>query len=1021
MPFSIYEGGLVNCYHLAVNEDAQGLGFALYHCSNMKWWLVLYCCLGYVLHVHAQTPVFRWINNTNGLPTNAIYYLHQDKRGFIWIAHDRGLTRYDGKKFKHFNNVSQRGRSLTNIMETGDSVIWCQDFAGNFFYVQNDSLMLEQRIVSNGMYAPASIFNERYLVHPNASHIYYFDTKKHQPLYRKSIGANVFHASYGANTGYAIGALEIIEFDLKGFKRSIRKHPKPSSDKESVFFVKEIGSRIVGFYKSWSPHVALIDGPTEGLQVPDLPSSAFIKEVFITKADVWICTSSGVYWYDTLLRPKTKGPILVDFAVSNVTQDREGNFWISSTDKGIAFVPNLSLTLSPVETVGITAFSNIERNNTLKIGTSRNQVYTFNTLTNEIQPYVTIPYNHEVIDLYEIPNTNYLLVGNNAIHLYDGKQPVWSLANSGKSFTYVKDNMFIAAVTTGSIALNINRTIKQRPIWLGPPTPDDPSMLKLNYLTVRSVNARGRYVYYDTASKFLWIATSNGLGCIDSVGRFQDLKYPNGSEVYASQILPYKNGITIVGTFATGVSLWQNNKVIKTYRQENNQLANNTIYKMDIDGDVLWLVSDYAVQALNLVTDELRVYSKADGLPQVEIKDIKCSNGKVFLATSLGIVSFPTNMPSKNERKPIIALLSVRYNNKKLLEGKNGIYHLLHKQNEVDIEYGLLAYKTGDEIKVQYRINGGRWIDHNSDTRSLHLASLLPGSYEVDIIAINEDSMVATPLTVNIKVAYPFWLQWWFILLVLLAVIGLVRSYLRNRVKEIEQKNALEAQKLQLEQELQKSMLAAIKSQMNPHFLFNALNTIQSYIYTNDKENASQYLGRFSELTRMILDMSNRENIPLSDEIKALKLYLSLEKIRFDESLVYDITIAKDISIELIHIPSMLIQPYVENAIKHGLLHKRGAKKVTVAFELRENGIQVTIDDNGIGRERSLQLNALKRKRHNSFATSANEKRLEILNRGLGSNAISLHYTDKYDEHGNASGTTVTIHIPFITVRQPAS
>lgn len=125
-----------------------------------------------MMHVHAQTPVYRWINNTNGLPTNAIYYLHQDKRGFIWIAHDRGLTRYDGKKFKHFNNVSQRGRSLTNIMETGDSVIWCQDFAGNFFYVQNDSLMLEQRIVSNGLYAPACIFNERYLVHPNTKYIY---------------------------------------------------------------------------------------------------------------------------------------------------------------------------------------------------------------------------------------------------------------------------------------------------------------------------------------------------------------------------------------------------------------------------------------------------------------------------------------------------------------------------------------------------------------------------------------------------------------------------------------------------------------------------------------------------------------------------------------------------------------------------------------------------------------------------------------------------------------------------------
>ena len=207
-------------------------------------------------------------------------------------------------------------------------------------------------------------------------------------------------------------------------------------------------------------------------------------------------------------------------------------------------------------------------------------------------------------------------------------------------------------------------------------------------------------------------------------------------------------------------------------------------------------------------------------------------------------------------------------------------------------------------------------------------------------------------------------------------------------------------------------MLSSIKSQMNPHFIFNALNTVQSYIYTNNKENASLYLGKFSELTRNILDMSNKEKVTLAEEIRALQLYVELEQLRFEDKLSYSFDIDKNISTETITIPSMLIQPYVENAIKHGLMHQKDLWKLLISFSLKDNSIEVIIDDNGVGRKASEAINKQRNKNHNSFATAANEKRLDILNKGL-EKSISLFCIDKIDQNGYAKGTTMILNIPF--------
>ncbi|HNN31254.1 MAG TPA: histidine kinase, partial [Chitinophagaceae bacterium] len=226
-------------------------------------------------------------------------------------------------------------------------------------------------------------------------------------------------------------------------------------------------------------------------------------------------------------------------------------------------------------------------------------------------------------------------------------------------------------------------------------------------------------------------------------------------------------------------------------------------------------------------------------------------------------------------------------------------------------------------------------------------------------------------------------------------------------------KIAEELKKSKLQEEARQSQLASLKAQMNPHFMFNALNSIQEYILLSDKRLANMYLGKFADLMRLILDQSNKEIISLEEELKILNLYLELEALRFEENFEYIIQ-KENIEDEAeINIPAMLIQPYVENAIKHGLLHKQGLKKISIHFKLQKNKLLCVVEDNGIGRKRSGEINALRNKKYTSFATGATQKRLELLNQN-NPNLIVVNYTDLTLNNTTYIGTKVSIVIPII-------
>jgi hypothetical protein len=265
--------------------------------------------------------------------------------------------------------------------------------------------------------------------------------------------------------------------------------------------------------------------------------------------------------------------------------------------------------------------------------------------------------------------------------------------------------------------------------------------------------------------------------------------------------------------------------------------------------------------------------------------------------------------------------------------------------------------------------------------------------------------------------------QWFYIVGVALAFLSTALFIVyRSRAKQTRLENQLvkERAEYQLGEATQRNRLiqatlTALISQMNPHFIFNALNTIQSYIYTNNKSSAGHYLGKFSELTRKILDNSSKEIISLEDEIEMLQLYIDIEKARFGDTFNASVVIDPALDSEDIFLPPMLIQPHVENAIKHGLLHKKGDRELLISIKRHnsdDKDIEIVIDDNGIGRPQSMLLNN-HNKAHRSFATTATEKRIELINRILGQK-IKLEIIDKTNGDGGAEGTRVLLVISVV-------
>jgi sensor histidine kinase YesM len=219
--------------------------------------------------------------------------------------------------------------------------------------------------------------------------------------------------------------------------------------------------------------------------------------------------------------------------------------------------------------------------------------------------------------------------------------------------------------------------------------------------------------------------------------------------------------------------------------------------------------------------------------------------------------------------------------------------------------------------------------------------------------------------------------------------------------------------RISLENELRLTQQNALKAQMNPHFIFNVLNSIKSFIYENDKKNAIRYLSDFSNLVRKVLDLSDKPLVYLEQELEILKVYIELESMLLVNDFSYNIEIDRSVDLHVIQIPSLIIQPYIENAFKHGLRHKKGEKnlEIKIKYDVIDSLLYVEIYDNGIGRDAAKNINKAHKKNHDSFAISAIDKRIQLLNYSR-KDIVGVEINDIFiGKETNGTSVKIRIHV----------
>ncbi len=462
-----------------------------------------------------------------------------------------------------------------------------------------------------------------------------------------------------------------------------------------------------------------------------------------------------------------------------------------------------------------------------------------------------------------------------------------------------------------------------------------------------------------------------------------------------------------ITTSDNGIVAYKNGKVIKIINDKEG-LSSNICKTLFIEGNSLWVGTDKGINKINTNNGKYNIikYSTSDGLPSNTINALYVKDSIVWVGSPAGLTYFNENSIS-NSSICNLQMLGIYVSGKEIKI--DSAFNLSYKNSNINFEYAGISFRSGGEIIYNYKLTGldNEWKSTTSN--NLDYKSLPAGDYKLELYAVNKYGIKSNTITINFLVDSPFWKSIWFYLLTATAAFSIIIILFNRRNKitkqRLEEKNKFQKQFAALEQQ-------ALQSQMNPHFIFNCLNSIQQYILTNDKEKANQYLTEFAALIRQTLNISSQKTITVAEEASYLKKYLDMERMRFGDTFNYSIDMDAEVKADYIAMPALLLQPYVENSLRHGIRYKtEGGGKIEISFSLKDDNLYCSVKDNGVGRNKAATLKSKQHIEYQSKGMSLTGKRIELLN-NINERKIIVTVTDLLKENNSAAGTLVEINIP---------
>lgn len=961
---------------------------------NVGLFIFYQFCLG-VAYSLAQSPYFHRFTDSDGLPSSTIYDIIQDKKGYIWLGTNAGLCRYDGYEFEIIEVPNSRGSAFHGFQQDGTGVIYFRNFNGQFFslsqqVVREIELPWHTMKSSNAFSLGAS--GDIWFV---GDYLYAYSPKSKK---WKSFSLPT-KDDYRMTNGNPLLGLSI-------FNNRIVYLFNPES---GVFRKLQDFSSGEIFKCVWLKGSLFVISTQHEMYRYNFEEDKWFffaqSKNLVTRmaqdqqGNYWICSPKGLEFLEVeALKVTKQRHFLRNRFVSQMLEDREGNLWFSTVGSGLFLVPNrevinFNADNSPLAFEQINCLAQDTEGN-LILGNNGNQVYVLSPEGQLINTY-RLP-EGDVECLFFDENRQKLWVENRKLLLIDSKTGKIE-AQFAAGFTpkhislYRGDNLIVAAGNAG-YALSFGEKEVLSPAYR-----QNFKMMSDKLLQLR--NTRSRATLAERDAKRFWIAYADGLFYYEN-GQAYEVRSAENETIIAVDFSEDERGNIWVGTSRQGVFRIKN-KQVQEHLHLKNHLISNFCRVVKAADEKLYIGTDKGLQIYDIHLQTSQVFSKQDGLPSNEIKDILLKKEQIYLATSSGLSVLNKNLKAINPNPPLIYITGFKIWEKEQALAKS--YQLAHDQNNLKIEFRGLSFRSIGKFQYKYRLLGlnPEWIYIESSVNFVRYASLPPGNYTFELKALNEDGVESQKTArLQIRIAYPFWQKWWFVVLMILLGASLISTIFISRIRAIRRQNALE-------KALQQANLSALKLQMNPHFIFNAISAIQYYMSKpENSRQASRYLAKFAKLVRRVLVGSRQEYISFREEVNLLEDYLSLQSLMQEKPFSYHIRVAPEIDLAQLAIPPMFAQPIIENAVEHGIRHlTEGEGRIELDFSLSSDYIILEIVDNGVGLEEAKSLGA-SAEAYESLASKITKERIEAFRK-------STKKDIKFEIIALEQGTKVVFHLPY--------
>lgn len=875
----------------------------------------------------------------DGLPSNTVYDVIQDDRGYMWFGTDAGLSRFDGYEFTNFElKDGLPDMDILKFFKDSSGNIWMYSFNGNIGYLKEDSIFSS----ANNNLIPSLDYSSRITqilelggkIYISAYHgtVKIYNPKDQsviEPPINDLLGTYICECQgklFGVissltrkpprrDNEVAIG-LSLVQFN-----------PNPTNETD---FYKELMLDSQRFLRRGLGYLICIDellishsntidaNSLKVLNTNDLTSyfSSQVPEPGIRilsvrslNGRVFVHTTIGLYEYF----PESDQFLLRHMQEDNTANfiDHEGNTWLTSLKDGVLFKPvnkvkNSGLTIPEIDQM------TVDGDQILLVGQQNRLIL----LNSKLEKEKEIILKGRAGFKYLQPYHHLVILGSNSnFILLDPKTgEIIRQIDMNVRAAYVRDStLYIASSRSRITQLNLTTGEEQVYIWKNG---------RINDLLVRKDS--------------ILLATDRGFFIVD--------KQFNLTKTLVE-------GVRVAQILADEDQLWLPTTGKGLLKLKNGEITN---YSLDIgikqtiaeqallNDDVLWVASNKELFKIDLKNNSFKIIDNSDGLASTKNRDMALFAGKVLIAQDDNIKYIDLNTVfNEPENFPLI-IDGIKGTDGRNYENKHD--EIPHNVGTLQLTFKALLFRNQSNVTYRYRLyeylaNPPQWSV--SRVKTVNYSELDPGRYTFEVSAKTKNSQWSHLKTLSFTIIPAYWQTLWFKILcgVFILLIGCLIFYWSTRNNRLKRK---------LEKDRVMAEITALKAQINPHFLFNALNSIQSFLLSNEQELAEEYLVKYSKLMRRILDQSSLLTIPLKEEFETIQLYVDLEKYRSSNSFKFKIHI--DDSIESTErIPSMILQPFVENAIWHGVSQTtEGLIQLTVKKN-EDHSILLEVSDNGRG------------------------------------------------------------------------